>query len=351
MDSPKKKKRKWRPRLPHLFYLLALILAVIFVSNRGGALSYTLFYTLLIYPPLALFYLLFLRAGLRIHQEIPSREMKKNVGADYVLTLENAGLLPAAGITLSSYEGRFTFGEDMTGQPISLLPREVREYATTLRCRYAGSYPTGISAITFRDPFHLITLTLKIPAPLSVRVLPGIREDLSDTITRAVLRHVQGASGSSHTEKELTLGNDMRPYMPGDPLKQIHWKNYARSGELQVRLPEDKALQIISVLLIAEKGNDTPEALAARDRFLELAAAAAAFFAEKKRPVQFFFYNAGVQRLLVDDYDDLQLFIREISKELILRDDAELAEAQIMEEAKKQPWPMLILREEGGTLD
>ncbi|MBR3539079.1 MAG: DUF58 domain-containing protein [Eubacterium sp.] len=349
MESLKKRNR--RLGLPHLLYLLILIAAIILVSNRGGAFSYTLFYTVLCYPVLAFFYLLFLRAGLRIHQEISTHELKKKAAASYQLTLENAGVLPAAGIRLYTYEGRSSFGEDMTGQELTLFPHEVKEFTTTLRCLYSGSYPAGISLITFRDPFHLIRLSLKIPSPLSVQVLPGVRRDLNDTVARIVLQMIQGAAGSRQTERDMTLGNDLRSYMPGDPLKQIHWKNYARSGELFVRLPEEKELQIISVLLFSKKGNDSPEDLSRRDRFLELAVSVAAFFAEKKRPVQFFYYNAGVKKILVEDYEGLQRFSREISRELILRDDALAAEAGIIKEAERHPWPMLTLKEDETAIE
>ena len=135
----KKKKRFRRPRLSQVVYMLFFIAAIIFVSNKGGAFSYALFFAAIFYPPLALLYLLYIRSTIRIFQELPVREMKKNVDEPYELTLENAGFLPSAGIILHSYKGRAVFGEDMTGQWISLLPREKVEYKTTLAALGTGA--------------------------------------------------------------------------------------------------------------------------------------------------------------------------------------------------------------------
>ena len=63
-----------------------------------------------------------------------------------------------------SYQGCATFGEDMTGQAMSLLPKEKMEFDTTLSCRYAGSYVAGIRKITFRDCFGLLALSLDTAA-------------------------------------------------------------------------------------------------------------------------------------------------------------------------------------------
>ena len=339
------------PRLSRVIYMLFFIAAVIYVSNRGGAFSYTLFFAALCYPPFALLYLILVKASLRIYQELPVREMKRNMEEPYILTLENAGFLPAAGITLYTYGGRTVFGEDMNGRSAALLPREKLEIVTTLSCRYAGSYPAGISRIVFTDCFGLFRLTLKTPIPLQVQVLPQVIRDRAEETSRLLLTLTMGSSGGRLREQENILGNDLKQYIPGDPVKRIHWKNYARSGELLVRIPEEKELQLISVVLLArpvrydDEGSEesTVKDIERRGRFLDRAVSVAAYFAEQKRPVQFFFYNAGVKRILGEDYEGLDILGRELSLSLVLRGDS--VDSMIIEEAERWGSPVLSLRE------
>lgn len=351
-EKQKKKRRFRRPRLSQVVYMLFFLATVIYVSNRGGAFSYALFYAALGYPVLAFLYLLYNRMTFRIYQELPVRELKKNMEEPYQLTVENAGIFPTAVFTMYSYQGCATFGEDMTGQAMSLLPKEKREFDTTLSCRYAGSYVAGIRKITFRDCFGLLSLSLRIPIPLQLQVLPMVNREKSEK-ARELLTLTMGASGGRMKEKENNLGVDMAQYRPGDPVKRIHWKNYARSGELFVRLPEEKDLQLISVALLAEKiresksnpGESATEDLARRDRFLDTAVSVAAYFAEQKRPVQFFYYNAGVEKVLVENYEGLHRLSLEISKELVLRGEASEVESRVLEAAEHWQCPLLVLRE------
>ena len=332
--------------------MLFFLATVIYVSNRGGAFSYALFYAALGYPVLAFLYLLYNRMTFRIYQELPVRELKKNMEEPYQLTVENAGVFPTAVFTMYSYQGCATFGEDMTGQAMSLLPKEKMEFDTTLSCRYAGSYVAGIRKIVFRDCFGLLSLSLRIPIPLQLQVLPMVDREKSGK-ARELLTMTMGASGGRMKEKENTLGVDMAQYRPGDPIKRIHWKNYARSGELFVRLPEEKDLQLISVALLAEKireskenpGESAMEDLARRDRFLDTAVSVAAYFAEQKRPVQFFYYNAGVERVLVENYEGLHRLSLEISKELVLRGEAAEVESRVLDAAGHRQCPLIVLRE------
>lgn len=350
----KKKKRLRRPRLPQVIYVLFLIAAIIYVSNRGGAFSYTLFYAALAYPVLAFLYLLYMRATIRIDQALPVRELKKNMDQPYVLKIVNSGLLPSAGITIHTYKGRAVFGEELNGKTISLLPKAEIEWETALSCKYSGSYAAGISRLTFRDCFGLITMTLKTPAPMYVQVLPVVNPDHSEETAKALLNLNMGASGGRMKERENTLGNEIKPYIQGDPIKRIHWKNYARSGELFVRLPEEKDLQLVSVVLLArpvegledETGDLAAGRLAERDRFLDEAASVAAYFAGQKRPVQFFFYNAGVKRMLVEDFEGLHSLGLELSKELVLRGDTAAVDTQVLAEAEHWNCPILTLKEE-----
>jgi hypothetical protein len=113
-----------------------------------------------------------------------------------------------------------------------------------MRCIYAGSYITGIEGITFRDCFGLIRLTLRNPNPLRMQVLPVVTGMAGEDMSRVIWEMVHGAPGRKR-EYENTLGVDLAKYSAGDPLKRIHWKNYARSGELFVRLPEEREYDLL----------------------------------------------------------------------------------------------------------
>ena len=357
-NKKNKKRRFRRPRLPQVVYLLFLLAAVIYVSNRGGAFSYALFYTAVGYPVLAFFYLLYSRATLRLNQELAFHEVKKNLGTPCLLELENAGVLPIAGMTLYAYDERGSFSEQISGRELSLLPKDKIVFDMTLNCKYAGHYAAGIKKIMFRDCFDILRLTMKTPAPLFVRVLPVVNPESSEAMVREFLERSAGASGGRTHEQESILGNDLAPYMPGDPLKRIHWKNYARSGELLVRLPEEKDIEMFSVVLQARPMKDQDEAeeseiirdLARRDRFLDTAVSVASYFAEQKKPVQFLFYNMGAQRFLVEDYEGLRDLTVELSKDLVLRGDMERANQVLSEEAERWQCPVLTLTEEEGEL-
>ena len=353
-DRKKKRRRRIRrPRLPQILYLLFLIGTIIFVSNRGGAFSYALFYAAAAYPVIAFLYLLICRASLRMDQELHGRDLKKGLGTPYQLKLVNAGFLPIASVILHAYDRRGSFREDMTGQVLSLLPKEKMDFETSLSCRYSGHYQAGISRVEFRDSFDLIRLSLRPAAPLFVRVLPMADPESSEEIVREFLSRSMAASGGRTGEWEDILGNDLKPYLPGDPLKRIHWKNYARNKELMVRLPEEKDLQVFSVVMKARPLCDPDVSeeeqvirdLRRRDHFLERVVSVAAFLAGIGKPAQFLYFNAGVSRLLVENYDGLQELCSALSGDLVLRGDMERADLELMLEAERWQFPVLTLTE------
>ena len=339
----KEKRRRWVPRV---VYLLFLVAAVIYVSNRGGAFSYALFYTLLLYPPLAFLYLLYVRATVRIYQETPLREVRKGTEETYRLTIVNAGWLPTSGIVLTRETGT-VFREDMTGQVLSFLPREKKEFHTRIRCLFAGSYIAGIERIRFHDCFGLMSLSLRNPNPLRLQVLPAVTGMAGEDMNRVIWEMVHGAPGRQR-ESENTLGVDLAKYTPGDPLKRIHWKNYARSGALYVRQLEEREFDMLAVALIAIPGvaeENEEERLSRRDHFIEYAVSIAGILAEQRQPVQFLFYNSDVKRVLVEDLEGMQSLCRELSKEIILRDRAESIEKKVREAARRSDAVALCIKE------
>ncbi len=89
--------------------------------------------------------------------------------------------------------------------------------------------------IEIRDVFGLASIRLKRPGTVDVDVLPhaGALRSLP------MLRSLAGGDDLPHP-MGLLAGDrlDLRRYGPGDPARFIHWKVYARTQKLVVRVPE-----------------------------------------------------------------------------------------------------------------
>lgn len=85
-----------------------------------------------------------------------------------------------------------------------------------------------------RDVFGLASVGFVVRAPANLRVAPApCRASLA-----IALRHASG-EGYAHPAGEAEGDRvEMRRYAPGDPLRMILWRAYARSRRLLVRMPE-----------------------------------------------------------------------------------------------------------------
>ncbi|MCA9526469.1 MAG: DUF58 domain-containing protein [Myxococcales bacterium] len=124
-----------------------------------------------------------------------------------------------------------------------------------------GRYTAIVREFTIRDIFGLATVRFTRRAPAHLRVSPA------PTYSEIVLavRHASGegyAHPAGHEEGDRV---EMRRYAPGDPLRMILWKVYARSRRLLVRVPERAiAPKPSSVACFVAGADDEPTASAAR---------------------------------------------------------------------------------------
>lgn len=338
-------------RIPLIVYLIVLIIVTVMINNVGGVFFYALFFSAFLYLPVSFIYILYIKANLLIYQELDSRLLYKGRAERYKLNIENGAFVPAGGIRLGTTYGISVFTEDFTCDSYELLSHEKMEIATDIILRYAGSYEAGITEIILSDVFGIINYKYHIPAPLRVSVLPSV----TDVAERPLNRLLDEMSGGRRTltsdQREDALGNDLRAYIKGDPVKQIHWKNYARSGELFVRLPDMPDAQMPTIFLIPELSEENLKSIERRDYFLELAVSVANYFAKRKKPVSFIFDGLGDDRILVENYESFQRFYTELEKRInnaeknIGRANDTNAERNITDEDS-----LLILREKDNTL-
>lgn len=121
----------------------------------------------------------------------------------------------------------------------------------------------GLARTIFvRDVFGLASLGLRQDAPVEIDVLPhaGALRSLP------LLRSLSGGDDVPHP-LGLEQGDrlELRRYAPGDPARFIHWKVYARTQKLVVRMPEralSRAQRVAAYLVAGPR--DAASAAAAR---------------------------------------------------------------------------------------
>ncbi|MCR4608562.1 MAG: DUF58 domain-containing protein [Eubacterium sp.] len=334
-----------RKRLPLYIYLLLLILATVNVSLRGGAFSYIMFYVLLLYLPVSAIYILYSAIALSFFQETEHKLFEKATAEKYNFMVENTGRLPIGGLKFYYDDKLMKFTDDFTGESFSLSSKERKEIDTYITVKYAGSYDVGISAYSVQDMFGIITWKFRIKLPVRISVLPFIKI-LSDDEIRRMNELQKGGNRFSINTPEENLGNDIRKYIPGDRLSDVHWKNYARTGEMYVRIPEKQDIDILCIAAVTEALDGSIEMMEKRDSFLEYLVSVGNYFGMNKKPFVLYYYNAGVQSYLIDSPVSFREFYSNVP-DRVGQKTAAGHEKEILEVASNSFTSIILFLEDG----
>lgn len=130
-----------------------------------------------------------------------------------------------------------------------------------------ASYRRGVSNVierklTIEDVFGLSSLTFRAKEPREVRFTPS----MGALKSVHVVRSMSGGQDISHPDAPPEGERiDMRYYNPGDPIRFILWKVFAKSRDLVVRTPERAISPVRQTVAYLVTGNaDEPAAGAAR---------------------------------------------------------------------------------------
>jgi hypothetical protein len=143
-----------------------------------------------------------------------------------------------------------------------------------LRFHDHGDVREVLRRIEVRDVLGLTSLALRAPSRVEIDVLPH----LGAFRTLPLLYSLSGGDDIPHP-----LGVDqgdrleLKRYAPGDPARFIHWKVYARTGKLVVRMPERALSRAYRVAAYLCAGEDDGATAAAARAALELGAFGADF--------------------------------------------------------------------------
>ena len=114
------------------------------------------------------------------------------------------------------------------------MRRDKDRFVEFVRCEERGRFAHILRRVTIQDIFGFSAMTIKHRQPVSIRVTPS----LSVVSLAPDLRSSDGDGLGNPLGEPVGDFVDMRRYGPGDPLRFILWKAYARSRRLLVRTPE-----------------------------------------------------------------------------------------------------------------
>ncbi len=294
-----------------LIYFALLAATIVWISFQGGTMPYLCFFTVLLYLPVTLLYTFFTWHCLHIWQELPTHHLKKGEETEYRLVLENSFPFSLPEVTLSRNKKLFRFsgGEDT----VSLKGRGKYEETSRVTCLYAGSYPVGVDSYSFTDLFSFFRFTFRVQTEFRCFIRPRITEDAN-----RFLEELKGEENRILPNPAALegIGTDLKTYENGDKWSRVHWKVYARTGELLVRQEEPVDMEQRTILLFPEEIGDEIGDIVRRDKFLEYAVSAVYYFCSRDRGVRVMYPHNHWEEHTLSSIEEFGVFCREIAEKL-----------------------------------
>lgn len=253
-----------------LLLLLCLYLAILYQSTAACALFLFLFIDWI----LELMILLYSRKHLKIElPDIIINDNEANKLLEFHLQAQNTGIFPMPYLRLKwHFTDAFQNKISLPDYYFSLNAKKTGVLSGTISNDYYGKFHLQANNVRIYSFTHLLSLPVVCKAKADILFYPSpfvIPIQLSEGIRFFSaecdgFEEIISGTGSYHT-------SDIREFLPGDKLRQIHWKLSARTDQLLVK--ETGRPKGFPILLFLEKGKSDKKASPSQySTFLQYAA-------------------------------------------------------------------------------
>ena len=266
---------------------------VIWVLVGGSAWLYgerMLYVTLAVLTALPIISYLIAMVGimnLKLVQHLPESIHKEEYG-NLTLTIINPLRLPFGSIRCVFYGDDFAvvMQDSLITDLGSFKP--IR-HVIPFQINYRGQYEVGIKSIQLMDLTGLFRLNRKLNMNANMLALPGIADMTGFPITSNLLTQAQ--SRYDIRDEDYATISDIRPYLPTDSIKRVHWKLTAKRNEWLVKNFQSKALHQVTLIIDSKRMDFSyKELVIMEDRIIEISLGLADSCMKRGMPVE---YAAG----------------------------------------------------------
>ena len=226
-------------------------------------------------------------------------------GEQNALTLKavRKSLLPAGGVTVSWRDGE-------TVRQAVLWPGFRRPARTSLplNTTHVGTFTLKVESVRWDDLYGLFSLRKKGFKSEETLVLPRPFDIEKPTFSTSE----EGIAALKRASEDYNAPDDLRTFQPGDAMKRVQWKQYARRGELLVRQYESPMPPDTLILLDCGKTRGGTPELSARfqDALCETAVAVADLQMKDGQKVRMPLYGREANEFASDHRDHLLILQR-----------------------------------------
>ncbi|MCH7323990.1 DUF58 domain-containing protein [Solibacillus sp. MA9] len=233
-----------------LTVIALLIITYCYAMFQGGFVSWFVFFTIL---PFSIYSILLAIVPIRIQQvsrALSKEAIERGDTIEVTVRFRNKSWFPIVFMTAREMAMDAAFYEELNGHATKLFLvgwKSEFEWTYELRDLKRGEHHFNGIEVMCTDFFGWTIRQVVIEHPQMFLVYPKIYDVKTEQI---VMQYDQGASQARFSLiKDTTMATGVREYVPGDRFSWIHWKSYAKNGELRTKEFEDRNAQNTFVLI------------------------------------------------------------------------------------------------------
>lgn len=213
------------------FVFLMLIVGGVGTAVNGGAVYVRLLYLSALLVVIAWLLTVFSLRGIKVDRQ--ARSLRASVGDIFEehFEISNTSRIPKLWLEVANE----TTIPNATGSRVLtfLRAKQKRIYTSRTWLTRRGGFPLGPTRITSGDPFGIFRISKSYPAATSLIVLPMLFP-VSEFLSPPGL--LPGGKAIRRKSIDITPhAAGIREYVPGDPMKRIHWPTSIRRDQLMVK--------------------------------------------------------------------------------------------------------------------
>ena len=181
-----------------------------------------------------------------------TRELRQQVGQFFVERIDIINQSSLSKVWIKITDCSDLPGSEVTRIISSIKPHSSKSYSSNTLLEHRGTFHLGPTELTSGDIFGVFTYTKRIEAQSSLMVLPYMTDLSIFPVPYGVL---PGGKALRQKTTEVTpFSSGVREYLPGDPLRRIHWPTSAKKQKIIVKEFEKDPVSEVWIFLDAREG-------------------------------------------------------------------------------------------------